>query len=217
MDITYLGHSSFRIKGKNASVVTDPYDSEKVGIKFPKVSADIVTLSHNHSDHNQSVLVSDTKKVIDGPGEYEIMGVSVIGLSTYHDDQKGAERGKNTIYILEMDGLRIAHLGDLGHELGEDMVGEIGTIDILMAPIGGFYTVDAEKAASVVREIEPSIIIPMHYLASGMNKETFGKLSGVDDFVNLTGLVSEKLDKLSVKKSDIPEEGTKIVILERKG
>lgn len=216
MDITFLGHASFRIKGKNATVVTDPFDQKTVGFKYPKLSAEIVTSSHDHADHNQVDIVTDVKKVITGPGEYEVLGVTVLGFSTYHDEKKGAERGKNTIYVYEMDDLRLAHLGDLGHVLSDDLVNELGTIDILMIPVGGFYTIDAEKALNIVTEIEPSIIIPMHYQSPGLAQETFKDLTGVDDFVNLTGFTAEKLDKLSVKKSDIPEEGKRIVILERK-
>src|SRR4030043_2410474 len=104
MDISYLGHSSFRIKGKNASVVTDPFDSQMVGLKFPSVEADIVTVSHDHNDHNQSQLVKGVKRVVAGPGEYEIMGVSIIGIPSYHDSEKGAARGKNIIYVYKIDG-----------------------------------------------------------------------------------------------------------------
>ena len=216
MEITYLGHSSFRIKGKNATVVTDPFDSKMLGFKFVKVAADIVTISHDHSDHNQPQLVEGVKKIISGPGEYEISGVSILGFSTFHDEKSGAERGKNTVYVVEIDEMRIAHLGDLGHELSEATVNEIGTIDILMVPVGGFFTIDAEKAADIVREIEPSIIIPMHFMASGINKENFGKLQGVSEFLKATGMPAENLDKLSLKKSDIPEEGKRIVVLSRK-
>ena len=216
MDISYLGHSSFRIKGKNASIITDPFDPKMVGLKFPKSSAEIVTISHDHGDHNFTENISDVKKVVSGPGEYEIMGISIMGFATYHDDKKGEEKGKNTIYVFELDDLRLAHLGDLGHDLSDDLVNELGTIDILMVPVGGFYTIDAEKALTVVTEIEPSIIIPMHYQVPGLSSETFSKLTGVDDFVNATGFKSEKLDKLSVKKSDLPEEGKRLVILERK-
>jgi L-ascorbate metabolism protein UlaG (beta-lactamase superfamily) len=216
MDITYLGHSSFKIKTKAATIITDPFDPKMMGLKFPKNSADIVTVSHQHSDHNAADLVSDTRKLIDGPGEYEVMGVSILGYQTFHDDKKGAERGKNTIYVYEADGLRLAHLGDLGHTLSENMVGELGTIDILMIPVGGFYTVDADKASEIMRAIEPSIVIPMHYKVAGLSEELASKIATEEDFVKQSGLTPEKLEKLSVKKIDIPEEGQKLVILERK-
>lgn len=213
MDITYLGHASFRIKGKNVSLVTDPYD-DRAG-KYPKISADIVTVSHDHFDHNQADLVKDVKRVVSGPGEYEISGVSIIGLSTFHDDKKGAERGKNTVYVIEMDGLRIAHLGDLGHKLSNNELEELGTIDVLMIPVGGVYTIGPSVAAEIVRDIEPSIAIPMHYQQPGLDQKTFGELVGVDEFLKDSGFSVEKTDKLTVKRGDLADE-QKIVVLERK-
>lgn len=216
MDITYLGHSCFRFKGKNASVITDPFDPKITGYKFPKTSADIVTVSHSHADHNNISNITDTKRIIDGPGEYEISGVSIVGYKTYHDDKKGEERGKNTVYVYEMDDLRLCHLGDLGHELSSNLIEELGNIDILMIPVGGTYTINAETAAKVTQAIEASIVIPMHYSETGTSDELKSKISGVDEFLKLTGLNVEKSEKLSVKKIDIPEEGQKIIVLERK-
>src|SRR3989344_7397522 len=103
MDISYLGHSSFLISGKSSKVVTDPFDPKMVGLKYPKVSAQIVTISHDHEDHNKQELVTEVKKVINGPGEYEIEGISILGYSSFHDDQKGQKRGKNIIYVIEVD------------------------------------------------------------------------------------------------------------------
>jgi L-ascorbate metabolism protein UlaG (beta-lactamase superfamily) len=214
MDITYLGHSSFKLKGKSATVITDPFDQAMVGLKVPPQEADIVTVSHQHPDHNKVDLVSNVSRVIDGPGEYEISGVSVVGLPSYHDDQKGAERGKNTIYVYEIEDLRLAHLGDLGHTLSADTIEEIGAIDILMIPVGGKYTIDAQTAVKVIQSIEPSIIIPMHYKMDGMS-EMFNELTTVQDFITAAGIPSETLDKLSIKKGDIGEE-QKIIVLEKK-
>jgi L-ascorbate metabolism protein UlaG (beta-lactamase superfamily) len=216
MDIQYLGHSSFRLKGKNATVIIDPFNPEMVGLKFPKNSADIVTISHNHEDHNNSEAVADTKKVITGPGEYEVQGVSIIGIPTYHDEKKGEERGKNTIFVFEIDDLRICHLGDLGHKLTEKILEEIGDIDILMVPVGGFFTLDPTEAIAVIHQIEPSIIIPMHFQTPDLKTELFEKLKPVETFLNESGIASEHLDKLNIKKIDINEEEEKIVILDRK-
>lgn len=215
MDISYLGHSSFRIKGKTGILVTDPFDPEVVGLKYPKTSADIVTLSHQHKDHNFIEGVKDFKKIIDGPGEYEILGVSVIGIQTFHDDKKGRLRGKNILYIFEIEGMRIAHLGDLGHKLSEEALEEMGSVDILMIPVGGVYTLTSMQASEVAREIDPSIIIPMHYRLDGMNKEIFEKLSPVEDFLKELGLSVERLDKLSIKRQNLGEE-KKVVVLERR-
>ena len=217
MDITYLGHSSFRIKGRATAVVTDPFDSQMTGLKFPKVEGDIVTISHDHKDHNRADLVKGVRKVFEGPGEYEAMGVSIIGILSFHDGEKGEVRGKNTIYVFEMDGLRIVHLGDLGHPLSERLLEEIGSVDILMVPVGGVFTVDSKTALEVVSAIEPKFVIPMHYLLPGHNREVFSELSGVDEFLKSAAMPVETVQKLQVKKEDLMEEqNTKIVVLEVK-
>lgn len=215
MDINYLGHSSFRLKGRTGTLVTDPFDSHEVGFKFPSTSADLVTISHNHGDHNKAELVDGSPYIINGPGEYEVSGISVVGYPTYHDDKKGEEKGQNTVYVFEIDDLRLAHLGDLGHKLSEKLVEELGDIDILFIPVGGFYTIDSTTAVSIVGDIEPSIIIPMHYKQPGINESVFGKLTTVDDFVKSLGVPSENLPKLSIKKSEMAEE-QKVVVLEIK-
>lgn len=215
MDITYFGHSSFKISGKKGTVVTDPFDPEVVGLKFPKVKADLVTISHDHKDHNRADLAGDVKKIINGPGEYEVGGISVIGIGSYHDNKKGTERGKNTIYVIEMDGIRLAHLGDLGHKLTEETVNKLGDIDILMIPVGGAFTINAATAVEVARSIEPNIIIPMHYKMDGMN-ETFSELSTADDFVNSIGISKEVMPQLKISQAGINEDEQKVIILSKK-
>ncbi|HWA51705.1 MAG TPA: MBL fold metallo-hydrolase [Patescibacteria group bacterium] len=216
MDITFFGQASFKIKGKNASVVTDPFDGKMLGIKYPKVDADIVTVSHHHGDHDKVENVENVKRVVDGPGEYEINGVSIIGLPTFHDAVKGAERGKNTIYVIEIDGLRLLHLGDLGHTLPDETVKEIGPIDIMMIPVGGSFTIDAEKATQVQKQVGASIVVPMHYRLDGLTPELSEKLAPVEDFITASSLRTEKLPKLSVKFGDINNEEEYAVILEKK-
>jgi L-ascorbate metabolism protein UlaG (beta-lactamase superfamily) len=211
MEIAYLGHSSFKLKGKNLSIVIDPYDSEKVGLKFPKTDADIVTISHDHFDHNKVENVTDVRKVITRPGEYEMNGVSIIGVSSFHDNQKGELRGKNTIYVYEIDGFRIAHLGDLGHTLLEKQLEEIGSIDVLLIPVGGYYTIDSAAAVEFAQSIEPRIIIPMHYNENNRNEN----LEPVDAFVKQIALTPETLPKL-VLKDALPEGEQKLIILEHK-
>src|SRR3989344_2417944 len=143
MDITYLGHSSFKLRGKGSIVVTDPF-GPVVGLPFPKhTTADIVTVSHDHEDHNAADLVEGNPFVVRGPGEYEIKGVGVVGLGVFHDDAGGTKRGKNTIYRIELDGISIVHLGDLGHELSSAQVDSLDGVDILLVPVGGVYTIDA--------------------------------------------------------------------------
>jgi L-ascorbate metabolism protein UlaG (beta-lactamase superfamily) len=213
MDIIYLGHSSFKLSGRSISVVMDPYETVKSGFKFSKVSADVVTVSHEHYDHNRHDLVSEVRKVIDGPGEYEIDGVSFIGLPTYHDTKKGEERGRNTIFVVEMDGVRLLHLGDLGHKLDEKSLSAIGGIDVLMVPVGGFYTIDSAVAVEVVRSIEPKFIIPMHYSLPGGAKS---ELATYEAFVTALGIKSEEMAKLSVKPADLIGDDQLVVILQKK-
>lgn len=217
MDIIYLGHSSFKLRGRTVSLVTDPYDPKTVGFKFPSVEADIVTVSHDHKDHNQSALVKGARKVVSGAGEYEIAGVSIIGISQYHDNEKGEKRGKNIIYIYEMDGLRVCHLGDLGHVLSDEIIGQMGSIDILMVPTGGVYTIGPKEAVEVVSQIDPYFVIPMHYNVKGLNQEGFSKLSPVEDFLSSSGLTVERMQKFIIKKDDIAEDqSAKVVLLEMK-
>lgn len=215
MDITSLGHASFRLRGKAATLVTDPFDSEMVGLKFPKhVESDIVTVSHDHSDHNHTAQVEGSPYVIAGPGEYEVKGVGVVGLSTYHDDEKGAARGRNVVYRIEMDGVAIVHLGDLGHTLSTDQVDELDGVHILMVPVGGVYTLDPTRAIEVINEIEPNIVIPMHYGRDQLNQKTFQGLSLLQDFLKEFGKADAvPQPKLSITKDKIPAE-MQVVILE---
>lgn len=216
MDIYFLGHSSFKLKGKNATLITDPFSEKMTGLKFPKTEADIVTISHSHEDHNQSDLVSGNPYVVSNPGEYEIKNVSVFGIEAFHDDQKGAEKGKNTIFVIEMDKIRICHLGDLGHKLDERELEEVDGVDILMIPVGGSATVNAADAMQVVNQIEPKIVLPMHYNEEGLNQQIFGDLSPLSSFLKEAGEKIENLPKLTVSFDSLPEEKQQIVVLERK-
>ena len=135
MDIFYLGHSSFKLKGKHGSIITDPFDSKKVGLKYSSNEADIVSISHEHEDHNAVSAIKGEPKVISGPGEYEIKGISILGFSSFHDSKNGEERGKNTIYVFEIDTVRICHLGDLGQKLSDSLIESLGDIDVLMIPV----------------------------------------------------------------------------------
>jgi L-ascorbate metabolism protein UlaG (beta-lactamase superfamily) len=215
MEITYLGHAAFRIKGKTATVVTDPFAPEDVGLKFPKhITADVITVSHDHPDHNATGEIEGTAYVVNGPGEYEIKGVGIIGLPTFHDEEKGAKRGKNTIYRIEMDGLSIVHLGDLGHTLSAEDVDALDGVDILMIPVGGFYTIDPAAAVSVINEIEPSIVLPMHYGRTQLNQKAFGALATREAFLKEIGkedVVPQP--KLTVTRDKLPEQ-MQVVILE---
>jgi len=216
MDIYYLGHSSFKLKGKEASVICDPFNSKKIGLKFSSNDADIVTVSHEHEDHNCLESIKGQPMVISDPGEYEIKGISILGFQTFHDSKDGKDRGGNTIYVYEIDDIRICHLGDLGQKLSDTIIEDLGDIDILMIPVGGVYTIGPSEASEIVRDIEPSYILPMHYYVEGMNKETFGKIEPVETFLKEVGLTVEKLPKLSVKKEEIDPEVQKVILLEKK-
>lgn len=212
MDITYLGHSCFKLKGKNSSVVIDPFSSEMTGMRFPKAEADIVAVTHEHKDHNFVDGVEGGPFIINAPGEYEIKGVSVFGFDSKHDNKNS----KNIIYLIEMDDLSICHLGDLGEMPSPKVLEEISTADILMIPVGGRVTIGPKEAAEIIKQTEPFIVIPMHYKTPEHNKEIFGDLFGVDEFISEMGVNNpEKLDKLSVNKEKLPEE-TKVILLERK-
>ncbi len=215
MDIISLGHSSFRLRGKSASVVTDPFTGVTVGIPFPKHTAsDIVTISHEHEDHNAREAVEGDPFVISGPGEYEIKGVGIVGIGVYHDNEKGLQRGKNTIYRIEMDGISLVHLGDLGHELSASDVDSLDGVDVLFVPTGGVYTIDPGQAAKVVHEIQPTIIIPMHYNRPGLDQKIFAGLVGIDAFLKEMGKGEvAPQPKLSITKDKLPEE-MQIVVLQ---
>lgn len=218
MIITYNGHSSFKLRGKAGTVITDPFDSS-VGFEFPNVSGDVVTISHDHQDHNRADLVSGTARrnnpfVVDTPGEYEVEDISIFGIRAYHDAEKGKERGPNYIFTSFLDDLRVCHLGDLGHELTPEIVDEIGLVDILLCPVGGVYTIGPKEAVKVIKALEPSFVIPMHYRTALHDKKTFGELATVDDFLNEYGVEIEAEEKLNVTPSKLPEE-TEIVVLKK--
>ncbi len=213
MQIKYLGHSSFLFKSKEAKVIVDPFDPKAVGMKYPKQEADIVTLSHQHPDHNYRAGTSAEALVVDWPGEYEKLNVRIFGFPTYHDGQKGKERGENTIFKFEIEGISILHCGDLGHVLSDELVDEIGDVDVLLIPVGGYYTIDAAEAVQNIHKIEPSIVVPMHYNHKDLDQKTYKDVAGLDEFIKKYGSApSETVDILNLKKEDLPEE-TKLVVL----
>jgi L-ascorbate metabolism protein UlaG (beta-lactamase superfamily) len=215
MEIKYLGHSSFIIKGKNVTVVTDPYSSEYTGLKFPKhVACDVVTISHDHLDHNAVDMLEGTPFVVNGPGEYEIKGAGIVGLPSFHDTAKGADRGKNVMYRIEIDGISIVHLGDLGHPLTTQEVENLDGVNILCIPVGGGYTIDAAVAESIITEIEPEIVLPMHYGRPELNQSIFSQLTDLPHFLKEAGkegLVPQP--KLNITKDKLPAE-MQVIVLE---
>ena len=212
MIITWQGQSCFKIQDKVGSegitLVTDPFD-KSLGLKVPNFEADIVTVSHDHYDHNNVAAFRGTPKVIKSAGEYDIKGVMIEGVLSYHDASQGQERGNNIIYRIEMDDITICHLGDLGHVLDNKQLERLEGIDILLVPVGGKYTLDAKLAVEVISQIEPRIVIPMHYKIKDMKID----IDGVDKFIKELGIEAAYEEKLKINKKDLPAEDMELVIL----
>ncbi len=214
-DVQYLGHACFRLRGRDGVVICDPYDGS-VG-EIGKPTSHIVTISHDHPDHNNVVAVRPAREklfTINGPGEYEVSGVLISGVRTAHDKHKGVEQGFNTVYIIHLDDVVFCHLGDLGHELSQAQVEEIGNVDVLFIPVGGGETIGPAEAAAVISQIEPRLAIPMHYAASQLSFEH--ELAPVEKFLHEMGLKElAPEDRITITPSNLPAEGekTRVVLL----
>jgi L-ascorbate metabolism protein UlaG (beta-lactamase superfamily) len=209
MKIKWLGHASFLITSDaGTKIITDPYETGD-GLSYGQIkeSADIVTVSHDHADHNNVAAVQGSPKVV--RGTVEVKGIKFKGIPTYHDDAGGRQRGKNTIFCFEVDGIRVCHLGDLGHRLNDSQVAELGTVDILLIPVGGFFTIDAKLAGQLCDRLKPKVIIPMHY----KNDRCAFPIAGVDEFLRGKKEVS-RLDASQVefKAGELPPS-TKVIVL----
>ena len=208
MDISWLGHSCFVVKGKERTIITDPYHPD-LGYHLGNPEADIAIVSHFHPGHSYIEGVANEPKQIRSPGEYEIGGTFITGIGSFHDNRKGELRGRNTIYVIEMDGITLCHLGDLGHPLSLQLVEELGDIDILFLPVGEVSTIPVDTAAEIVRQLDPPIVIPMHYKTEAFK----GDLSLVDKFLDRMRIRElEAKPKLSVTSSTLPGS-TQIVVL----
>jgi L-ascorbate metabolism protein UlaG (beta-lactamase superfamily) len=180
--------------------MTDPFPPD-LGYTLGKPTADIVTVSHQHPSHSYIQGISGEPRKVQGPGEYEISGVLIIGVATFHDAEGGSKRGKNTVYLMEVDGVSVCHLGDLGHVLTSEQVEEIGNVDALLLPVGGVSTIGATMAAEVIRQLEPRAVVPMHYKTPEIDRE----LDPVDKFLKEMGIEQiEPRPKLSLTKSNLP-------------
>ena len=208
MEIIWLGHSCFLIRGKEQTIITDPYHPD-LGYRPGEPEADIVTVSHFHAGHSYVEGVAGDPKHIKSAGEYEIKGAFITGVASFHDNQKGDVRGRNTIYAIEMDGITLCHLGDVGHSLGPNLIEELGDIDILFLPVGEVSTIPIDAAAEIVRQLGPPIVIPMHY-----RTEAYGaSLSPVDQFLEKMRVREvEPRTKLSITSSSLPSN-TQIIVL----
>ncbi len=215
MQIIWKGHSCFQVlvaraKQEQVKIVIDPYD-ESVGFRVPAMEADILLITHDHKDHSNAKAVKGDPFLISNPGEYEVKGVFIRGISSFHDDTNGDARGHNTIYTVEAEDIRICHLGDLGQkELTPRQLEEIGNVHIACVPVGGEYTIGPQEASKIVRQIDPRIVIPMHY---ALAKNPL-KLGGVEEFLKAMGVrQSEPQAKLIVKAKDLEGEDTQVVVL----
>jgi len=200
MDITWLGHSCFRIKGTQAVVITDPYPPD-LGYSLGTPTAHVVTVSHQHPSHSYVAGIGGEPRIVSRPGEYEISNILIAGVATFHDAGRGSQRGKNTVYLMEIDGISVCHLGDLGHVLTAEQVEDIGDVDVLLLPVGGLATIDAKMAAEVIRQLEPKAVVPMHYKTPVLERE----LEPVGRFLEEMGI--EQIDsqpKLSLTRSSLP-------------
>jgi len=217
MKIIWHGQSLFEIittpkQNDEIKIVIDPFD-ESLGIKVPKLAAHLLLVSHGHYDHSNIKAVSGEPFLIEGPGEYEVKGVYIKGIPAFHDNSLGKERGRITIFTIETEEIKICHLSDFGQkELTEEQLEEIGEVNILMIPVGGVYTIGSKEAAVIINQIEPQIVLPMHYRIPKLKE----KLEELDKFLKVMGVKNhERLDKLSIKKRDLAVEGeTKIIVLE---
>jgi len=200
MEINWLGHSCFMLKGKQATVITDPYPPD-LGYSLGKPTAHIVTVSHQHLGHSYTQGISGEPRLVTGPGEYEINGVLISGIATFHDRERGQQRGKNTVYVIEVDEISVCHLGDLGHVLTAEQVEEIDDVDVLLLPVGGVSTINASMAAEIVRQVEPKAVIPMHYKTEAISRE----LEPVGRFLKEIGVQQiDSQPKLSFTRSNLP-------------
>lgn len=216
MIINWYGQSCFKIQSGQTTLVIDPFD-KKIGLTPPKLEAKLVLVTHEHYDHNNVGAIKGSPFIIDSPGEYEVGGVRIRGVFSYHDaaeNNKDGGREPNTIYTIRVEGIVLAHLGDLGQtQLTEEQLDAIGEVDILMIPVGGTHTIGAKEAVEIIGQIEPKITIPMHYNVKGLKV----KLAGVDSFLKELGQKNLKTqEKLTIKQNNLPdpEEKMEIVVLQ---
>lgn len=209
MDIAWHGHACFRLRGRDTTVVTDPYDRS---LAFPplKLTADLVTISH-HDPHHAATAAVQTNgskmRWIDGPGEYEVAGALIEGVETYRDKQHGKLNGKNTAFLIHLDDMSVCHLGALAHTLSSSQIETLKDADVVLVPVGGGMALSASEAAEVVSQLEPRIVIPMYYGTPGMNLES------VDRFCKELAVEDMTVQpRLTVNKSALPDE-TRVVLL----
>ncbi len=211
MNIKYLGHSAFVITSDaGLKIITDPYGTAP-DLTYGEIteSADIVTVSHDHFDHSNVAAVKGNPEVVRRAGRSTAKGIEFKGIASYHDEAKGRLRGDNIIFCFEVDGIRLCHLGDLGHLLDDKQVAEIGSVDILFIPVGGYYTIDAKAATQVCNQLKPRVIIPMHY----KTEKGIPNIVGVDEFLGGKANVNRlDVSQAEFKPGELPAAGQIIVL-----
>ena len=216
MELIWYGHSFFEIKSKSNQekivIAVDPF-LEKIGLKPPrKIEADILIISHQHYNHSNKKIIRGDFFLIEEPGEYEIKGVKVKGILSFHNKVEGKKRSLNTIFVIDIEGIKICHMGDFGElELSPSQLEDILGSDILLIPVGGNFTISGKEAAKIVSQVEPKIVIPMHYKIPGVKLD----LEDENPFLRAIGIrEKEKIKKLKVKKNELQKDGTEVVLLE---
>ncbi|HOJ52052.1 MAG TPA: MBL fold metallo-hydrolase [Syntrophales bacterium] len=215
MEITWFGHASFRLQVKDGTrLIIDPYESGAFGgaIGYGKINeeAEAVITSHAHADHNYTQDIRGTFTLMDRPGEFTVKSFKVKTLPTFHDSAAGRERGKNLISVIEAEGLRVVHLGDLGHLLSGETVKALGEVHVLLIPVGGFFTLDAQGASKVMEQIDPWVTIPMHYRTERCSLP----ISGVEEFLKgKKNVVRLGKSVWQVDANSLPTHG-QIIVLE---
>lgn len=211
MEITWYGRACFRLKGREATVITDPCPPS-TGFVAGKHDVDLLTLSHDHKDHTYTRSIT-AGLTLTRPGEYEYHSVLVTGVRAFHDGSRGTDRGGNIVFSVELDGVHVCHLGDLGHLLTEEQLSELGPVDVLLVPAGGNFTISPAEAAEVVAQVSPKIVIPMHYAVDGGSND----LLGPDRFLHEMGITDPvRQPKAAVTPSSLPDE-SQVVLLEARG
>jgi L-ascorbate metabolism protein UlaG (beta-lactamase superfamily) len=217
MNIQYYGHSCFKVVTKpggrnteNITIFIDPFD-KYIGLKPPQGKADAVFVSHTqHKDHNNKDAIKGDPVVFETAGEFSVGGINVTGIDSFHDDKEGQERGRNTIFTLDTEDIRICHLGDLGTNLSSRQLEKIGGVDILMVPVGGNFTIDGKMAAKICQKLEPSLIIPMHFKVKDLKLD----IADEKEFCNEIGdCPKERVNKITIKKKELLDKNLDVLLM----
>jgi len=216
MTLQWYGQSFFRLETQGKVIAIDPFSrSSQMGIlKVPRFKADVVLVSHNHADHNNAAAIESAAGgeplVLREPGEYEIAGIFIEGIQSFHDNQGGKERGPNTIFVISSEKMRLCHMGDFGEsKISAEALERINGADILLIPVGGKFTIGPAAAVNIISQIEPKVVVPMHYKVKGLKLP----IESADQFWKEVGTEPEPEEKLTIKFRDLPQEGTKFVCL----